>query len=139
MRLATWEQDRAAILEGCYKLRDYAKSYGFIGTVDFDHGVTSIYNVVTMGNAYIIDGYLVLVAEVEPWYTKDILLQEWLVIKVYPTVNGVKSIPPALLEIAKERGCVMLLTGDSSPVNIMANAYKDAGFHNLTQSFYKEP
>jgi len=80
---------------------------------------------------------LVLTAVVYPWYSTAPVLQEWLVLKLH-SGGSVNSIPPALLAIAKERGCSVVITGDSSPISIVAEAYSQADFRPLTQSFYKE-
>lgn len=137
MRLATIFET-PAILKALHRLQEYAAVYQWAGNVDFTKGSHAILDEVERGNAYIVDGYLVMVAKVQPWYTKDFILQEWLVLKVYDGYGTVDSVPNALLDIAKERGCSVVISADSSPVSIVAKAYADAGFEKLTQSFFME-
>lgn len=133
-RHATLDIDTAAIVAALRKLQAYAQNYDFIHNINFDVAVANVLTVVEQGNAYIIDGYLVLTEFIQPWYSEDWILQEWLVLKVR-SGGSVDSIPPALREIAAANACSIILTADSSPVNIVAQAYERAGFHKLTQSF----
>jgi hypothetical protein len=136
MRLAD-ELDGGLIRTALKRLQEYASKYGWAVGVDYEAAVTSILAEVEEGNAYVVQGYLVLVATVYPWYSRLPVLQEWLVLKL-ENWGTVDSIPPALLTIAKERGCSVVITGDSSPIRIVADAYSNAGFKPLTKSFYKE-
>jgi hypothetical protein len=136
MRLAD-ELDEGLIRAALTKLQEYAKTYGWAVGIDYETAVASIMAEVAEDNAYVIDGYLVLTAVVYPWYSTAPVLQEWLVLKLH-SGGSVASIPPALLAIAKERGCSVVITGDSSPISIVAEAYSQADFKPLTQSFYKE-
>jgi len=133
-RLATLNDDTEVITNAVRKLQAYARNYVFINTIDFDTALANVLETVKIGAAYIIDGYLVLTEFIQPWYSEDWILQEWLVLKVR-SGGSVDSIPPALKEIAAEHECRIILTADSSPVNIVAQAYEKAGFHKLTQSF----
>lgn len=137
MRLAN-DQDTKAIIEALSRLKNRAYRYGFVGTVDFDKALSTVLHSILAGDGYVIDGYLVMVRSLSPWYSTDKILQEWLVLKLYVPFRGLNSVPQGLVEIAQQRGCRMLITGDSAPVDITATAYKQAGFSNLTQSFYKE-
>ena len=136
MRLAD-VMDRVSIRIALTKLQEYAKTYGWAVGIDYETAVASIMAEVAEDNAYVIDGYLVLTAVVCPWYSTSPVLQEWLVLKLH-SGGSVNSIPPALLAIAKEKGCAVVITGDSSPISIVAGAYSQADFRPLTQSFYKE-
>lgn len=136
MRLADG-RDHGPIRGALLRLQEYAKKYKFAVGVDYTTAEAAVMAEVDSGCAYVVDGYLVLVNKVVPWYSTEPLLQEWLVLKLYAG-GTVDSIPPALLAIAEQAGCKVVLTGDSSPVNIMANAYHKACFTPLTQSFYKE-
>ena len=135
-RLCSTTKDWGAVVNSLMKLENYAKQYKWAIGVDFLYAVGNIYDAVKAGQGYVIDGYLVMVDEVKPWYSKEPILTEWLVIKLYPG-GSVDSIPTALLAIAKERGISMVMTADSSPVNIVAEAYQRAGFDKLTTSFFK--
>ena len=129
--------DRRPVVAALQQLEKYAAAYPWVGTVDFDKGSMAVLSTIDAGNAYMVGGYLVLVDEIVPWYTNDKLLQEWLVIKVRPSPVQVSEIPGALILIAKARGCVGVITADSSPVQLVAKAYANAGFSPLTTSFYK--
>jgi hypothetical protein len=133
-RLANPDDDEP-IIAALRKLQAYASTYGFTQQVDFHKAVSSVLSASESGDAYIVDGYLVLVDVLLPWYSDERVLQEWLVLKVYDG-GSVSSIPAAVRSIAAERGCGVIITADSSPVNIVAKAYREAGFHPLTQSFY---
>lgn len=115
-------------------MEERAAKYPFVITTSLRKATTSIEAAVFSHRAYVIDGYLVLIDVVEPWYSTDSILQEWYVMKIYPG-GDVSSIPPALLEIAKDLGCGIVMTADSSPVQIVAAAYEQAGFIKLTQSY----
>ena len=136
MRLADG-RDHGPLRDALLRLQDYGKKYKFAVGVDYTTAEANVLHQVDTGNAYIIDGYLVLISVVVPWYATLPILQEWLVLKLY-SGGSVNSIPPALLELAASKGCKLVITGDSSPVNIMADAYHKACFTPLTQSFYKE-
>lgn len=126
------------VTEALLKLRDYASQYKWANAIDFDKACASVQQTYDDGCAYVVDGYLVLIDVIQPWYSNDKILQEWLVLKLeHIEGQSVDSIPPALLAIAKERGCKSVITADSSPVNIVAGAYQRAGFTPLTTSFFK--
>lgn len=135
MRLAD-ERDTSAIRQALLDLQEYAKAYDFAVGVNFTLATSNLADAVADGRGYVIDGYLVLVDKVTPWYSTQSVLQEWLVLKLY-SGGTTSSIPPALKQIAKSLGCVCVISGDSSPVHIMAKTYRDAGWPTLTQSFYK--
>ena len=124
------------VLVALTRLRAFAESYDWVGTIDWDKGTAIVHETIMAGNAYMVDGYLVLTEVVCPWYTKDKLLQEWLVLKV-ESGGKVASIPPALETIAAANNCVAVISADSSPVQLVAAAYKEAGYKALTNSFYK--
>lgn len=130
-------RDHGPMRDALLRLQEYSKKYKFAVGVDYTSAEANVLHEIDMGNAYVIDGYLVLVSKVVPWYSTLPILQEWLVLKIYGG-GDVNNIPPALLTIAAEQGCKVIITGDSSPVNIMATVYNKACFTPLTQSFYKE-
>ena len=135
MRLAT-EEDTRAIRDALWELHSYAKQYNWALEVDFDAGSSAVADCVAEGNAYIVDGFLVLVAVFLPWYSKGRVLQEWLVLKLSEG-GDINEVPYALERIAKERDCSLIITADSSPVSIMARTYLGNGFAPLTKSFYR--
>ena len=134
IRLADVIEDRDALIAACKKLQEYAKAYSWTNEVSFDKGVSALQANILMGKGYLIDGYLVMLDIIQPWYSNDKVLQEWLVLKLYPggTVN---SIPPALLSIAQTLGCKSVISADSSPISIVENAYLVDGWRPLTRSF----
>ena len=116
-----------------------AMNYPFVDGLDFERACTSIKTCIEAGDGYIIDGYLVMTTCFCPWYSTAKILQEWLVLKVYPTPpEGTKHIPAYLERLAVRLGATRLITGDSSPVDIMGSTYRSAGFKPLTCSFFKE-
>jgi hypothetical protein len=135
-RLAEREKDAEAIATALKKLEAYAKSYDWAISVDYEYAKDNILNCVDEQDAFVIDGYLVMTEVIVPWYSKTSLLQEWLVIKIYPG-GDIDAVPPELLAIARDTGCSAVITADSSPVSIVANAYRGAGFKPLTTSFFK--
>jgi hypothetical protein len=137
MRLATAE-DRGALVEACKRLAAYAVKYKWVGEVDYEKGLTALFAEVDKGNAYVIEGYIVFVDEITPWYTQDRLLQEWLVMRLHYVHGELSKVPSALLAIAKARACVGVLGNDSSPVPIVAAAYEGDGWLALTKSYFKE-
>ena len=136
MRLAEAKDKRAAKDALC-KLRDYADAYDWAVDVDFDKAVATVWGEIDTGGGWVIDGYLVLIHSFKPWYSNARMIQEWLTLKLYDG-GDINNVPPALLELAEVNfGASVVVTADSSPVNIMAKAYSNAGFSPLTQSFYK--
>ena len=130
------DNDTPHIVAAIKKLDAYAKSYLWVGNVDYDKVYQTIDDVIAAGKAFVVSGYLVLVDVISPWYTSDLILEEWLVLKLYAG-GSVDHIPSALEELRVLFNCSAVVSGDSSPVNIMAGAYKRAGYLPLTTSFYK--
>lgn len=135
-RKANLQEDWSSVVTALTKLMSFAATYDWVGSIDWVKGTDAIAETIRSGHGYIVDGYLVLTDKVIPWYTKDVILQEWLVIKVYPGGN-ITSVPLALEAIAEEQGCKFIMSADSSPVNIVGRAYEEAGYLPLTHSFYK--
>lgn len=127
-----WPDIRQAIL----KLDHYAENYDWAVGKDLDKACTSISDAIVLGNVLIVDGYMVCVAIITPWYSNEEVLQEWLVLKIADG-GSIKSVPLALEEVAMGLGIKLIMSADSSPVNIVAGAYKEAAFKPLTTSFYK--
>ena len=134
MRLATLG-DLPTIGRELAKLEKYAKDYGFISSTDLVKATSSIAQQIREGNGYIVGDYLVMVAEVTPWYSNDKLLQEWFTMKLKFKARGREYIPALLKDVAAYRGCTHVLTADSSNGS-MAKTWRWAGFSPLTQSFY---
>lgn len=130
------DNDTPHIVAALKKLDEYAKAYPWVGNVDHDKAYQTIDDVIAAGKAFVVSGYLVLVDVVSPWYTSDLILEEWLVLKLYDG-GSVDHIPNALEELRVLFNCSAIVSADSSPVNIVAGAYKRAGYLPLTTSFYK--
>jgi hypothetical protein len=130
------DSDTSHIVDALEGLAEYAKAYPWVGEVDRDKACQAIDDTIAAGKAFVVSGYLVLVDVISPWYTSDSLLEEWLVLKLYKG-GSVDHIPNALEELRVLFNCSAVVSGDSSPVNIMAGAYKRAGYLPLTTSFYK--
>jgi hypothetical protein len=134
-RWATLADDEL-IFKALLNLDRYSDKYDWAVGKDFGKACNSIADAIAAGNVAIVDGYLVCVDTVIPWYSNATVLQEWLVLKLEEGGN-LASIPIALQEIAIGRGASLIMSADSSPVNIVAGAYKAAAFKPLTTSFYK--
>lgn len=126
-----------ALTEALLKLYAYANKYEWANEISWIKANQAIRAFAKEGNAYVVDGYLVMVDTIEPWYSYDRVLQEWLVLKLYQG-GSVDSVPPALLALAKERGCKTVMSADSSPLSIVSKAYEDAGFLPLTRSYFQK-
>lgn len=126
--------DMRAVHDGLRLMEQRAATYPFVVTTSLRKAAVSIEHAIITHNAYVIDGYLVLTDVIKPWYSEDAILQEWYVMRLYKG-GTVASIPPALKQIAKDLGCAIIMTADSSPVQIVAAAYEAAGFTKLTQSY----
>jgi hypothetical protein len=136
---ATVAEDWPSVEEALARFAKVAVSYPFVDGLDFERACTSIKDCIKAGDGYIIDGYLVMTTLLCPWYSTAKILQEWLVLKVYHTPpEGTKNIPEYLESLAARLGATRLITGDSSPVDIMGSTYRSAGFKPLTCSFFKE-
>lgn len=129
--------DMGAVDVGLRALQPHADRYPFIATTSLRKAYGSIEHAIITNNGFVVDGYLVLIEVIQPWFSEDTVLQEWFVMKLYDG-GSVANIPPTLMRIAHDLGCKIVITADSSPVQIVATAYKQAGFHPLTQSFCKK-
>jgi hypothetical protein len=134
-RWATYA-DEELIFKALLNLDRYSDKYDWAVGKDFVKACNSVAAEVNRENVAIVDGYLVCVETITPWYSHATVLQEWLVLKLEDGGN-LASIPIALQEIAVGRGASLIMSADSSPVNIVAGAYKAAAFKPLTTSFYK--
>jgi hypothetical protein len=130
------QADDGLIFNALLNLDRYSDNYDWAVGKNFGKAWCSIAAAVSAGNVAIVDGYLVCVETITPWYSNATVLQEWLVLKLEDGGN-IASIPIALQEIAIGRGASLIMSADSSPVNIVAGAYKAAAFKPLTTSFYK--
>jgi len=130
------QDDDGLIFNALLDLDRYSDNYDWAVGKNFGKAWCSIADAVAAGNVAIVDGYLVCVETITPWYSNATVLQEWLVLKLEDGGN-LASIPIALQEIAIGRGASLIMSADSSPVNIVAGAYKAAAFKPLTTSFYK--
>lgn len=118
------------------KLENFAASYDWVTAPDFDRALSALLD---MGKtqAYYIYGYLVMAEVIQPWYSKDLLLTEWLVLKLYPG-GDINAVPTGLRAIAKDNNCVGVLCNDSTGINIMGNVYAAAGADPLTRAYFME-
>lgn len=123
MRLAD-ERDTSAIRSAVHNYAEQPACDWVLG-LDVDKANAALADWVATGKAYVIDGYLVLVDEATPWYSNSTYLDEWFVLKLYPG-GSLDSIPPALARLAKQRGCVAVMGGDSSPAKRLDAAYRRA-------------
>ena len=135
MRLATLA-DLPAIGKGLAKLQTVADNYGFVNSTNLTKATLALINEIRLGNGYIVGDYLVMVAEVTPWYSDDKVLQEWFTMKLKFKAEGRNLLAGALILIALKRSCTHIMTADSSG-GPMAKQWANSGFTPLTQSFYQ--
>lgn len=136
MRLAD-DRDTSALRSACERLIQFATVYNWAKGVSPEKAQSSLADWVAEGKVYIIDGYAVFIDVVTPWYSTLPYLEEWLTLRLY-LGGSTASIPPALTEVAKQLGCVSVIGGDSSPVQLMTIAYEGAQWQPLTKMFYKD-
>lgn len=130
-----FSSDLVPITAALEKLKAYASKYEWAVAIDFSKAVYTILAEAMNDKGFIVDGYLVMIDIIKPWYSNQEIMQEWLVLKVYDG-GSVDSVPVSLRTIAKHHGCKVIITADSSPVQLVAEAYNKAGYLPLTQSFY---
>lgn len=128
--------DTGAIVEALYRFASRGSEYPSLNKPDFEKGMVEIWNRVDAGDAYVVDGYLVIVKVVTPWYTQESVLSELLVCKLYK--GDITQVPKALEQLARDRGCVSVVCSDSSSHKSLAGAYQAAGFIPLPTPFYKD-
>lgn len=128
--------DSNEIFKAILKLDAYSDGYDWAIGKDLTKACDSIADAVAANNVLIVDGYMVCIETITPWYSNSRVLQEWLVLKIADG-GSIKSVPLALEEVAMGLGIKLIMSADSSPVNIVAGAYKEAAFKPLTTSFYK--
>lgn len=104
---------------------------------NIEKAVTAVKAACEDGAGYMVDGYLVLVDVVSPWHSDNLVLHEWLVLKVYPG-GSISSVPKALIELSKEYGCYGIACGDTSVRATLAAAYAEAGFTPLGKTLFRK-
>lgn len=138
---ATYEEFAKPLRRALARLAGLVESnpdhYEFAKGFNFDLAVYNMEEALLQNKAYYIDGYLVFIDTIHPWWGGVPVLQEWFTIRVGDE-GTTMSIPPALLEIADGLGCRAVLGGDSSPVGLVARAYEANGFTPLTKQYFKE-
>lgn len=104
-----------------------------------DQGAAFAYirQAVNVGNAYIEDGYFILVDAGRPWYSYKEYLIEELILKIRPTTQPVTVAIKALSEIARSRGFEVVAAGDTQ-VGYMTPHYIAEGFTTIGTQLLKE-
>lgn len=128
------------VVKALQQLMEFSPNYGWAVTPNLADGVRHILHKVEEGNAFIGHGYLLLVNEFEPWYGRDKVLSEELVLRLpdQPTYN-LRPIPYFIEALAKVRGCNIVLAGNSYTSNKLSRIYqsRNHGFKPCSEIFYK--
>ena len=131
----------AVIVKALQQLYQFSHNYGWVSKPDLASGIRYVLDKVEDGNAFVGHGYLLLVSEFEPWYGKERILQEDLVLRLpdQPSYN-LGSIPYFITALAKARECDLVLVGNSYTTNGMSKLYQSRrhGFTKCSEIFYKE-
>lgn len=91
------------------------------------------------GNVYVGHGALLIVSEFTPWFGKERVLQEELILKLdegQPVF--LRAVIGFLARLATYREVDYCLAGNTSPDPRLSVLYKGAGFRHVTDIFYKE-
>lgn len=128
--------DLAAVHRAAVRCVRREASYLAVAPINVDKACANASRAISEGNAYIVGGYFVLAEAVSPWYSDVRVLQESLVMRVYPGGNAL-DVAKALQDIAARLGCSWVATGDMGKYQLMAKAYLAEGFQPQPPSFYK--
>lgn len=112
------------------------EAYPWVTSVNWNKVLAVFEAFIKSGDAYIVGGYLVLAAPASTWYSDDLMLQEICVFRI-ASGGTRKDVVSAIGEIAKEQGCIVISTGDTSDKGLMAEAYKSGGFSELPPIFFR--
>jgi hypothetical protein len=138
-RQVNWFIDSNAIRNAIHTLSLNSHRYSFIYKPNEDKAFNYVYASCLDGNAYIIDeAYLLLVSDVRPWCSDDIILQEELVLKLSSEACVLTNVVKALEDIASERGSDHIIISDSSIHLRLSKLYSRRGYTQITNQFYKE-
>lgn len=94
----------------------------------------------TQDTVWIVDGILIAYAIVEPWYATTTMLQELLVLRLYPT-GDFSVVPEFLNSKAREAGARLCGVGTALTRNdaALASIYEKHGFERGAITLVKEP
>lgn len=127
-----WEDAEKALI----KFGKRGAKYPWVRELDWAQVFNTLRLAMECGGAYVVEGYLVVVDVVTPWYTRDKVLQEGLVLRIRDG-GTVDDVVKALDDIAKLHGCVLITTGDTTGAGIMSRAYSRAGYKAQPPTFFK--
>lgn len=96
-----------------------------------------IYNAIPDCQAWVADGYLILVSVGRPWYSGQDFLVEDLILKIGESERGVVAAIEGLESLAHRLGVPFLAVGDTQ-IGYMTPKYEAAGFKVLGTQLYKE-
>lgn len=135
MRLAT-SSDLPLILEALVRHKPVLEERSFVGTTDLGKAYSSLESEIGEGNGYVVGDFLVMVTELTPWYSNEKLLTEWFTMSLIKLSRGANLLVPALEEIAKQRSCRAIVTGDTS--GSLSPVWVRGNMEQYGQSFYKK-
>lgn len=135
MRLATLD-DVPTIRKALAAFKARVSPDSFIGVIDLDKAMLGLAAEIQEGNGYIVQDFLVMVDVLTPWYSHDKVLREWFTLKLRFRASGHPALAPSLVAIGQQRGCSLVITGDTS--NSLARWWLAGEMYPLTQSFFKK-
>lgn len=104
---------------------------------DLAHAMEYLRTAALWRRAVINDGYMILFDIGSPWYTPRRFLIEELILRIGPSIDGVRGAIRCLDELARLHECCAVAAGDTQ-VGYMVPHYEAEGFHVLGQQLFKE-
>ena len=130
------ESDSLEIVRAIYKFREQANEHPFFKPVSLSKALGFIWEQCAQGNAWLANGYLIIVSVSTPWYSNERMLVEQLVVKI--AKGGTADDIPVVLDLlAAKLGCTKIVTSDSSPSGNVAAACSRAGYLPFSPTLYK--
>ena len=137
-----WQTDLPNLMKALVKFAKQVEAqpehYAFANGFDLATAYENLKDAITSYKCLYINGYLVFIDDVKPWYGGPTVLQEWFTIRVEDTQYPLSSAVVDLQAWAIDEGYTVILGADSSPTEIMAKAYEANGFTPLTKQYFKE-
>jgi hypothetical protein len=111
--------------------------YPFPVTPDLEAAMTHVINRGNEGNAFVGSGCLLLVSEFTPWFAKDRVLQEELILSLAGPRAGLRAVIRFVEAEAARRGCSYVMSGNTSQDSRLSFLYRRLGFVHMSDIFFK--
>jgi hypothetical protein len=135
LRLAT-PQDMPAILTALQWMLDNSPAPQ-MKMASLMEAELSIRNAMHEGNAWIIQGYLIVVDVGRVWYSGERFLIEQIILRIEKTGTQVQAAIGALDQLADHYKCNAIAVGDTQ-IGHMTPLYQDHGYVTLGTQLFKE-